>query len=79
MAKKPKSWQRSSFTEALVKEGFRYVNVIRRPDGSLRPWEEHNCLATYERYANGNSSQTMNYPSALARKIKDKEDAKRKR
>lgn len=31
---------------------FRYVDIIRRPDGTLRPWKEHDILARYDAYCN---------------------------
>jgi hypothetical protein len=30
-------------------ENFRYINTVRRPDGTLRTWDEHNAIANYER------------------------------
>lgn len=30
---------------------YKYVNHIRRKDGSLRPWEEYNNIITYENSA----------------------------
>ena len=27
---------------------FKYTDTIRRPDGTLRPWEEYNILSKYE-------------------------------
>jgi hypothetical protein len=41
-------------------EYFHYIDVIRRPDGSLRPWEEHYRLAKMEAYLD-NSGDMINH------------------
>lgn len=47
-------------------EHFRYINTIRKPDGTLRDWKEHNALAFCERF-NGD----RNYIDFYCRKDQD--------
>lgn len=59
---------------------YKYVNVVRRPDGSLRPWEEYNALSKYE----DNCTRIGMPPPSIAiihyaRTIKEIEDEERSR
>jgi len=74
MAKKqPLSWQRRSRSEAYNSEHFRYIDTIRRPDGTLRPWDEHDILVKYERYTDGNAGRNTHFSCLAALEIKDRE------
>jgi len=53
---------------------FRYIDTIRRPDGTLRPWREHDVLARSEDYYNGVRRDEYSY-RAEATRIKKMEYA----
>ncbi len=51
---------------------FRYINTIRRPDGTLRDWKEHNLLAMHEHILD-NPYNFMSNRQTEVDKIKDDE------
>lgn len=52
---------------------FKYVNVVRKPDGSLREWEEYDDLVTLEnsqdmthcRYTHGDERRLQEWKHKL--------------
>lgn len=50
---------------------FQYINTVRRPDGTLREYDEYICLSHYERCCD--ESLYNNFPKEKSLKIKDKE------
>lgn len=57
-------------------DNFKYINIIRKPDGRLREWEEYNCLAYYERACDlpiTKYDNPLGYTADRAIKIKAKE------
>jgi len=76
MAKMKKSCLMRSIYESYLSEHYRYIDVVRRPDGTLRPWDEHNILCHYERKAQyfDDMGYGMAFPCKEALDIKDKED-----
>lgn len=52
---------------------FRYINTIRRPDGSLRPWGEYDKLSRYEDNCNDVRRDDYSYKNEATR-IKNIED-----
>lgn len=52
---------------------FRYINTIRKPDGTLRDWKEHDCLSQYEQCRDNPNLDMVMYPTAAATKIKEDE------
>lgn len=61
-------------------EHFKYVNIIRKPNGKLRDWEEYDILSRYEIECNhpivGRTREVIR-TAHLARTIKEKEDERR--
>lgn len=51
---------------------FRYINTIRRPDGSLRPWREHDILERSESFYNESRMDHSSYKNEATR-VKDRE------
>jgi len=59
-------------------EYFQYINTIRKPDGSLRSYDEYDALSYYESNVRLKSVPDLNkFYRGL--KIKDKEYEKRSR
>lgn len=52
---------------------FRYINHIRKPDGTLRPWKEYDILAKSEHDLNRGRYKVR--CGREAEEIKDKENA----
>ena len=61
-------------------EHFRYINTMRKPNGELRDWKEHDLLTKYEcnvdLFAMGRGKDR--YPFQQARKIIDEEYSQKK-
>lgn len=58
---------------------YKYIDVVRRPDGTLRPWEEYDTLSRYEDSISRTDKTISSAVIHYARKIKEIESEKRSR
>jgi len=58
---------------------FQCINIVRKPDGSLRSWEEYDALATTEQWIDGQNKYRPPTSKQTLLSLKVKESERRSR